>query len=544
MTAWVRSHWAAAAGLCLLLAVIHTWPLASAPHVYSRHDNGDVMLNEWILAWIQHQLPRDPLHLFEANIFYPAHDTLAFSEPLIVPALLAAPVGWLGGSPVLVHNLLVIAGLALSALAAYVVAFEWTADRRASLVAASAFAFNTHLLVRLAHLQALHAYGLPLALLATDRLLVHPRVKDALWLALWMTVMAYTSGHFLIFATVMIAVAILARPGDWIRRPLAVLPQFALAAAISAVAIVPLYLPYRRVAIDQGLVRSLQTVTDYSATLKGYLAAAGRLHFYAWSEDLFRSEVDAFFPGVVVILLSLGAVALVWRANQTLLRRRVTMLVAIGITGVVLSLGTHTPVYGWLYAVFPPLSSIRAASRFGNLFLLAIALLAGIGTARLRSSGAFGRHATAATIAIIVVVNGEALRAPYQYGRFEGIPNLYSMLAHEPGRVVLVEQPFYPPPRIFDNAEYVLNSTAHWRPLMNGYSGHMPNSYREYAETFWFFPREHAIQAMRKAGVTHVMVHPQRFHRDAPEVERIVSESPYLERLAVGRNGMALYRLR
>jgi hypothetical protein len=544
MTASLRPLRAAALGLCLLLAVIHTWPLASAPHVYSRHDNGDVMLNEWILAWIQHQLPRDPMHLFEANIFYPAHDTLAFSEPLIVPALLGAPVRWLGGSPVLVHNLLVILGLALSAFAAYLVAFEWTGDRRAAAVAGSAFAFNTHLLVRLAHLQALHAYGLPLALLATDRLLVRPRVTDALWLALWMTVMAYTSGHFFVFATVMIAVAIAARPGDWVRRPLAVLPHFALAAAISAAAVLPIYLPYRRVAIEHGLVRSLQTVSDYSATLKAYLAAAGRLHFYTWSEDLFRSEVDAFFPGVVVMLLTVIAIVMVWRRNHTLERRRVTMLVAIGTVGLILSLGTNTPVYGWLYAVFPPLSAIRAASRFGNLFLMAIALLAGFGVARLSSAGTFGRHATAATIAIAVLVNGEALRAPYQYGRFGGIPNLYSILANEPGRVVLVEQPFYPPQGIFENAEYVLNSTAHWRPLMNGYSGHMPESYRKYAETFWYFPRDHAIQAMRQAGVTHVMVHPHRFHRDAPEVERTIARSPYLERLAVGRNGLTLYKLR
>ena len=54
---------------------------------------------------------RSPLQLFQANIFYPAHDTLAFSEPLIVPALLGAPVAWLGGSPVLVFNLLVHRGL-------------------------------------------------------------------------------------------------------------------------------------------------------------------------------------------------------------------------------------------------------------------------------------------------------------------------------------------------------------------------------------------------------------------------------------------------
>ena len=48
-----------------------------------------------------------PLHLFEANIFYPAHDALAFSEPLIVPALIGAPLAWAGASPVLVYNLVV-----------------------------------------------------------------------------------------------------------------------------------------------------------------------------------------------------------------------------------------------------------------------------------------------------------------------------------------------------------------------------------------------------------------------------------------------------
>ena len=310
---WWQSPWAAASLVCALLAVVHTWPLATAPHILSRHDNGDVMLNEWILAWVQHQLPRDPLHLFQGNIFYPAHDTLAYSEPLIVPALMSAPVRWLGGSPVLVHNLLVIAGFALTALAAFAVVKQWTGDTVAAFVAASAFAFNTHLLVRLAHVQALHAYGLPLALLATDRLLLYRRTRDALWLALWMTAMAYTSGHFLIFATVMIAVALLSRPAEWIRGPLAVLPRFALAAALTTAAVLPLSLPYQRVAREQGLVRSLENVGEYSATLKGYLAAAGRLHYSTWSAPLFQNDVDAFFPGVTVLALSLAAVVLAWR---------------------------------------------------------------------------------------------------------------------------------------------------------------------------------------------------------------------------------------
>ena len=542
----MRRRWAGALLACVLLAVVHTWPLVTAPHSFSRHDNGDVLLNEWILAWVQHQLPRHPLTLFQTNIFHPARDTLAYSEPLIVPALMSAPVGWAGGSPVLVHNLLVIAGLALTAFAAWRAAHAWTGDPVASFVAASAFAFNTHLLMRLAHVQALQAFGLPMALLATDRILRQHRTRDALRLAFWMTVMAYTSGHFLVFATVMIAVAIVSRPGDWLPRPVQVLSRFAVAAAISAAAIVPLYLPYRRVAIEQGLVRSLDHVTEFSATMEGYLASAGRLHYSLWSEPLFRGGVEAFFPGVTVLVLSLLAVALVWRVRppNDLVTRRLVMLMSIGAVGVVLSLGTHTPVYGWLYAVFPPLSSIRAAARFGNLFLLAVALLAAIGAARLRASGVLGRYGTPVTVALVLLINIEALRAPFEFGRFDGIPNLYSMLAREPGRVVLVEQPFYPPHAVFENAEYVFNSTAHWRPLMNGYSGFVPKSYSAFAEAFGAFPQADAIHAMRRAGVTHVMYHPSRFNRDPSAMARDIDASPYLERLAVGRDGLALYRLR
>jgi hypothetical protein len=153
------------------------------------------------------------------------------------------------------------------------------------------------------------------------------------------------------------------------------------------------------------------------------------------------------------------------------------------------------------------------------------------------------RWPKAVAVAAVFLVNLEALRAPFEYRRWGGIPEIYKLLANEPGKVVLAEMPFYPPHAVFENAEYVLNSTAHWRPLMNGYSGFMPQSYRDYAETFWFFPREHAIQAMRRAGVTHVMVHPLRFRRDAPEMKRMIDASPFLERLAVGRNEITLYRL-
>jgi hypothetical protein len=97
---------------------------------------------------------------------------------------------------------------------------------------------------------------------------------------------------------------------------------------------------------------------------------------------------------------------------------------------------------------------------------------------------------------------------------------------------------------VFENAEYVLNSTAHWRPLMNGYSGYTPASYVTYADVFWYFPRDYAIDAMRRAGVTHVMVHLERFGHEGDDVIRQLDARPGFELMGSAPHGLRLYRLR
>jgi hypothetical protein len=532
--------------LVTALAVAHTWPLALHPATLSSNYNADAQLNEWIVAWVEHTLPRAPLHLFQANIFYPASDTLAFSEPLIVPAVLGAPIAWLGGSPVLVFNLLTIAGLALTALAGYVVVFAWTGNEMAALLSGSTFAFNTHTLTRLPHLQALHIYGLPLVLLAVDRLVSSGRAREAWLIAVWLTVLAYSSGYLFVFGVVLVVVALAARATEWLPQARRVVPVLALAGAVSAIAIVPLSLPYQRAANHQGMVRSLDNVAEYSATPAGYLAASGRLHLSTWGRPFFHDPVNSFFPGGVVTLLAAFAIVGIHSRNR-MLRQRVIMLGLIALVGFVLSLGTHTPVYAWVYRVFPPMQGLRVAARFGNLFLLGMSGLAGLGLSRisltLASRPGAARYAAALAALLVVIANLESLRAPIEYQPFTGIPALYKSLETE-GRVVLAEVPFYPRQAAFENAEYVLNSTAHWQPLMNGYSGYTPASYVKFADSFWYFPREYAIEAMRRAGVTHVMVHPERFGKDAEDVIKTLNARSDFELIGIGTRGLRLYRLR
>jgi hypothetical protein len=140
----------------VLAAVLHTWPLAARPGWWSRIDNADTALNAWAIAWVGMAIVRAPTALFEGNIFYPEPRTLAFSEIMLPQALLGAPLTWAGTDPILVYNLLAMAGFALSGFAMAWLVSRWTGDRAAGIVAGLAYAFNAHTLVRFSHLQAMH----------------------------------------------------------------------------------------------------------------------------------------------------------------------------------------------------------------------------------------------------------------------------------------------------------------------------------------------------------------------------------------------------
>src|SRR5262245_13980800 len=141
----MRRHGAAAL-ISLALAVFHTWPIASAPHRHSLNANADAQLTAWIVSWVAYALPHEPSKLFAGNIFQPDDRALAYSEPLVAPALAGAPIRWLGGSAVLTFNLLLIAGLAATALSGWWVVFRWTGSFAAGLTAGALLAFNTQLL--------------------------------------------------------------------------------------------------------------------------------------------------------------------------------------------------------------------------------------------------------------------------------------------------------------------------------------------------------------------------------------------------------------
>jgi len=75
-----------------VLAIIMTYPLCLNLAESLPGDIGDPLLNTWILAWDGHALMQNPAGLFDANIFFPRPNTLAYSEHMLSTALSVLPV--------------------------------------------------------------------------------------------------------------------------------------------------------------------------------------------------------------------------------------------------------------------------------------------------------------------------------------------------------------------------------------------------------------------------------------------------------------------
>lgn len=528
----------AALAFCLGLAILHTWPLASSPAHRSLNHNADAQQAAWAMSWIAHTVVRDPANLFNANIFAPERNTLAYSDPMIVPALVVAPVRWLGGSPVLAFNLALLAGLTLTGWAAWFAARRWTGSATAALVAGSLAAFNPHILTRLPHIVAAFAWTIPASLVLAERLLDEPRARRAWPLALVVAASAATSLYGLALVGLLVGAVVMAALVTGRMRAAVVIAAAALGGLVVAL---PVLWPYATLAAT-GVVRPIESVRQFSATIGGYLASESRLHA-GWSAPFLTRDVSVFFAGVTAMALS--AVGLVAPARLPHLMRRRLILVAVAIVGVVLSLGPTTPVYVWVYDWIAPIRALRAAARFGYLYLIVVAFAAAYGVAWMEQRITSARVRAAVVIAAVVLVNAEAWSAPIHTWPFSRVPAIYDQLRTAPDPVLLVELPFYPPEAISENAEYEFNSTAHWRPLMNGASGFTPLSYRERAPFYWYFPEARAFDAIKRDGVTHVMVHLERFSpQEGTDIDVVLRGQPMLQLVATDPQGHRLYKVR
>jgi hypothetical protein len=513
------------------LTAVQTWPIAAAPAHWARIDNGDAALNVWAVNWVGTHLFRDPAHVAEANIFFPERHSLAFSEMLLVQGAFAAPAIALGAPPVLAFNVAVFAGFAFTGWAFCLLIWRWTGSWAAGYVCGSLAAFNAHTLVRIAHVQTLHLEFFALALFALDRVIESRRFRDACWLGIGFALHAMTSIYLLVFAVWTLMFAALGRLKDiWRAGPTAVALRLAAAVAIALVLLYP-YLSVYFELRSSGLSRGPGDVV--AASWHDYLATGARVH-EPWSRRFWSSAASFSFPGVVAMVLA--AVALSSRVFRGDARVRMCVVAAAG--GMAISMAGRASFYPALHDLIPMLQAVRVQAHLGQLVLIMIAVLAGFGTAAIARRWGSARWWPVAAVALALAVNLETLRAPIGFVWFDRVPAVYDALRADASAVV-AELPYPIPSQWFLNGPYMVNSTRHWRPLLNGYSGFRPASYDRSYDAAWNFPRDESLIKLHELGVTHVVVHLEALGAArAAEIARVQSLQPI-----ASEGDIVIYRL-
>jgi uncharacterized membrane-anchored protein YitT (DUF2179 family) len=525
-----------------------TWPqvLQVSSHVA---DVGDPLLNTWALAWVAHQMPFAPAHLFDANIFHPERRTLAYSETLIAPALLGAPLLWLGAGPVQVYNLLFLAGFAFSGLTMAWLVFELTGRTSAALVGGAIFAFLPWRFDHYSHFQLLQTQWMPLALLGLHRTLTRGRLSDGVLMGASVGLQALTSMYNAVFLGLfLVPVAlVLLRVRQVTRRTVAAIAASLVIASLLAAPAVIAHLKAREVVGE----RSRGEAEANSAVWSNFLSSVpnSKLHG-GWSQP-FGDHERRLFPGFVALLLALVA------AWPPVSRARLAYVVG-GLAAADLALGFNGWLYPLVYDQVVALRGLRVPARMGLLVGAAVAVLAGFAVARLveRMSVRAERVLAAALIAGVLtdvwvaplVLTPVADDAPLIYFdmlRDKGDPPRTTLArqASDPRPAVLLELPIER-----DAPTYMYYSTFHWQTLVNGYSGFFSGRYIELSNRLRHFPAEDATALLGSLGVRYLTVHgellsPRDYRRIIDRLDRMAPQFRLVNRRPWQGAEISLYRV-
>lgn len=289
--------------------ILCTWPIA-ARFRDGLGDVWDAKLNAWILHWDFHQFFRDPLHLFEANIFYPAHYALAFSENLFGAAVFAFPMYAAGASTLTAYNVVFLLGMFLSAMAAWALAREVTGDAAAALAAGMIYAFSPWRIAQIPHIQFQWGAFLALSLLFLLRYLDEGRRRDLVLFGICLAWNALVNVHYTLFSAFLLGTAVvyewLLLGGPLLRKRLV---GCAVAAVCAAVVVTPFYVPYAKASSLYGMARGDAEIEAFSGTWSTFLNPGAQNRVYAALARKFSRPEGEFFPGLTPLLLATLALA-------------------------------------------------------------------------------------------------------------------------------------------------------------------------------------------------------------------------------------------
>jgi hypothetical protein len=489
-TGWTSGSLRGVLGACLAAVVfaaatpwvLRPWFLASDTFPRSAGSTGamvdaDLFLNVWILGWIAHAILHTPAHLFDGNIFYPARDAIIGSENMLAHVPVTVPVLAATGSALAVLKAMALESFVLAGVGMFLLVYYHTRCLTAGLVAGACYTFTPFRAETIPEPQYLGTQYLPLALLAVDMWLDRGRVRALIGLAAALAMQALACVYVGFFTFLLVPVYFVARlwarpAGARRRRVLGVVAAF----AAGGLAVIPTALPYLH------------------GRATGAIPAGNMVVVQAFSWPPWMYVTPAVFhkAGLIApVVLLLDVVARLLQRPRGAIRPRFGPETATWVLlggAVLFSSGPYlvTPAgnpivplpYLFFYNYLPGFSTIRSPIRFFVVVAAAASALAGYAfarwTAKLPSVARLAGAGMLVVGCLWYAAPSSTVTMPAALGA--GAPEVYRWLAQQPTDGAVLEIPGLEGDVVGDlrNARYVVSSTIHWRPLVNGYTGYPP----------------------------------------------------------------------
>jgi hypothetical protein len=509
-----------------VLTIVLTYPISFRPGSTVVSDDPDGHLFIWTLAWDTYAFAHQPLSIFDANIFYPEHRTLAYSENLIGAAFFAAPVIWLTDSPVLAMNFVALLSCVLCGLGAYVLARRLGVGTGPALICGIIFAFSPARFFRLSQIHLTTVQWIPFALASLHAYFSGGGKRQLSLGAAFVALQIVTSGHGAVFIAIACGGYVLWQLAqDFPTRAKTFVRDAALPVAVLIVVSTLTFLPYMSVQRDMGLKRSL---VNWAPTPESFLASPTHLH--AWvlghiAPQVLSKASGFLFPGYLPLVL---AIAALWplRHVDALPRHVRLFYLAFTLFCVLLAVGPPFGLWPFVYWL-PGFNFIRAPARFAVPAVLGIAVLASIGFERIIAQRS-ARMRTVATVICSFALLAEFAAAPIRHEPFKlAIPMVDRWLDEQRKPFVVAEVPVYPRERSHSN--FMLHSMGHWQRTVHGYSGLRPPMHETLYGDLRRFPDEDVVLRLAELGVTYIVVHGELYAPDVwPRVEASIGQSRWL----------------
>lgn len=563
-----------------VITIAVTYPLVRRMSSTLPGNLGDPLLNAWIIGWGAQRLLAGFQGFWQAPIFFPYDNTLAYSEHLLGVMPFVAPVYWATGNAVLAYNIAFIGSYILAASGLFLLARALTGRSDAALLAALVFAFSPCRTggetVRLQVLAA--AAWLPFALLGLHRYLQTSSRRHLAGFAAAYLLGALSSTYFLYFFALPAAFVGMHGLLRVTRHRVRTALELTASAIVMLAAMAPVLYRYEVVHDTLNLHRSIAENVRYSADVSSYV--------HVWSRSPLARVLPeepaadrACFQGLTICALAIFAVVAASAARRRRARERgpvpdpgpvgltrgqiATLYGLTGLSAFVLSLGPEPRAsgrllaaggpYRLLMALVPGLDGLRAPARFSVVVSLCLAVLGSLGAAMILERRSVRRR-VAITLLLCVAVLAEGWApirlAAFDPGAIPGRREAAAWLAHSaPGAVLVLpicNESFIKIPVANETPEmtYQYETLWHGHPLVNGTSGYespLSSFFQGVASPFGRgedFLLD-GVEAVRRLGVRYVVVQIEDYY-DQSIGQRVVDRLQRVPGLLTARRQFGL----